>query len=250
MKVEKTLDGVIIIMDGEGLKKSRAPGYIAVFRDGFSGEEIGITVEQIKSVRSASGGSCFGEVKINRQSAEAWNNAFNGDFIGHIERLRLHAQKFRTQKASPAINTTMQIKTPSGAIYTFPVEFRHDIERKEAISLVEAFEKFGFNLSDKKTRTILAEEARLEGFESAKSLINYMQELLSEHRKVDEILNKMSEALSENTPKNMLPITERFLNSMTESIEELKEFFKERSQTRLHGILSSIAGNSLVVRAV
>lgn len=249
MKIEKTLDGVMVVMSGEGLKKSRVPGYVAVFKESFSDEEIGVTAEQIKSIKSVIGGSCFSEVKTNRESTEAWNIAFDGvDFIGHMERKILHAHRFASKKSAPAVATTMQIKTPSGAIYRFPVEFRHDVKREKELSLSEAYRRFGFNLSNKKTRTIVAEYARLEGFSSAELFVAYLQQLSSEYEKVDKILDKVLETLSKNTPEETLPMTAQFLASMSASVKELGMLFKERCEKQLHGLLNAISQNSLIVR--
>lgn len=249
MRVEKTIDGIIVIMNHKKLKKSHAPGYVAVFKDNFSGEEIGITANQIKSIKSVSGGSCFGEVKINKESSEAWNRAFDGvDFIGHMERKILHARKFASKKSSPAVSTSMQIQTPGGAVYRFPIQFQHGIERKGALSLVEAFQRFGFNLSNKKTRTIVAEHARLEGFNNAEAFIAYLEKLASEYEKVNKILDKLSETLSENTPKEMLPVTSQFLASMSASVKELGVLFRKRCEKELHGLLNAISQNSWIVR--
>ena len=242
-----TLDGIDIQLSPPKpsitLKKSRMPGVVCKFSCECGIAQLSITSDMLKSIPfHHSSASVFNQVKLSRDYTKEVNAAYAPDFVRYAEKFQLTKQKWADKTKHPRYSTTMQIRCDAcKRVYTVPVEFSHDIEPHAPMTNIEALRKFGLG-NGHKTEVVLARAGFSKGFgswgEFKAHLMNLLKETAVVHSILDCLADNLQKTLKKKAPET--PMGQRFVDSLTSSLNELHEDFQKIAHEKLESLLAVI----------
>jgi hypothetical protein len=150
---------------------------------------------------------------------------------------KFHALGHRMQKA---LSGTFDMDCPfCDRKHTFAYEFSSPIELNPPIHVIEAFQRYGFG-DNNETNSRLATVGLRNGFEDWQKFKEYIEALAQEFSTINKVIDELVKTID---AQNLKPLTREgasFIESIRQSLIELKEPFQKQTREKLTGLLNEI----------